>query len=399
MKKQVYIQCTEAFKQADLFVVEEHNVQKIANVPFADIAKTVNLEELKPIVLLATTEIVLKEITVPKNVSHVTLQKIIPNLVEENILSQVENIHFSFSKLSRGNYALAWVEKHKLEEWLSVLANHGIKPHALYHASSALLGDDSSWRVWIKDDIATIKTASNLGFSMETPLLGKMLSALCESSSQSPEKIVISGPQAINGLTQDLAQFPQLKDKLQIDKQVDFPFAYPKKENVNLLHSHFGHKTNFRQYKWGLVHAGIVVMLLFVFFMVQQIIYFKQYHALQAQQNAQIAAIYKDLYPSATQVTSPRVRIEQELKQIASQGPFFDLLYNVGSTIRQNRSVTLQSLNYSAKRIKVTLSATNYAEIENVLAQLKAKKLNVVQNKTEQKENKVDAEFTISKGQ
>lgn len=105
--------------------------------------------------------------------------------------------------------------------------------------------------------------------------------------------------------------------------------------------------------------------------------------------DSQIAVIYRQFFPEAKQVISPRFRITQYLK--SNQGmqdqPFFALLDKLARAAQSTSQI--EQLRFQNKSLQVSLSTSDFASLEALQNRLKRDKVTVKQNQASTVEGKV----------
>lgn len=105
--------------------------------------------------------------------------------------------------------------------------------------------------------------------------------------------------------------------------------------------------------------------------------------------DAVIARVYKEFFPNAKQVISPRFRIEQALKaQKDNNSQLWELLNTLGIVLKNNPSA-VEMVKYQNNRIQITLTSKDFDTLEALQLALQKEHIQVKQNQASTKENKV----------
>lgn len=106
--------------------------------------------------------------------------------------------------------------------------------------------------------------------------------------------------------------------------------------------------------------------------------------------DSQIAVIYRQFFPEAKQVISPRFRITQYLKsnQGTQDQPFFVLLNKFAAATNAS-TIQIDQLRFQTKTLQVSLSTSDFASLEALQNRLKSDKVAVKQNQASTVEDKV----------
>lgn len=111
----------------------------------------------------------------------------------------------------------------------------------------------------------------------------------------------------------------------------------------------------------------------------------------------QIAVIYKQFFPQAQQVISPRFRIEQLLKTKGndSENPFWVLLNQLSKTL-DSTDVAVEQLRYQNHILQVTVIGKDFASVEKVENQLQKLNVKVKQTQASTREQQVASTLELS---
>ncbi|MGL6028286.1 MAG: type II secretion system protein GspL, partial [Legionella sp.] len=122
-------------------------------------------------------------------------------------------------------------------------------------------------------------------------------------------------------------------------------------------------------------------------------------HSLNKKNNAldqRIAVIYREFFPEAKQVISPRFRISQLLgdQTVNSQSRFWFLLTQLARVLKENNS-TPEQIRYQNNLLAVTLISPDFASLERIEEQLKTRQLQVSQTQASTRDEQVFATLEL----
>ncbi len=122
-------------------------------------------------------------------------------------------------------------------------------------------------------------------------------------------------------------------------------------------------------------------------------------HALKGKEkqvDRQIETIYRGFFPEATQVISPRFRIEQLLKRdVTKEESSFWMLLDKLSIVFSKHPLKVQEIRFREQMISVSLIAESFAALESFEAALKEKVVNVRQVEASTRDNQVVATLEL----
>lgn len=108
--------------------------------------------------------------------------------------------------------------------------------------------------------------------------------------------------------------------------------------------------------------------------------------------------IYKQVFPSATQMISPRFRIEEQLKATQQNGPsrFFNILNLAAPILHQQQGLILNSMNFQDDALTLNFDVDSFSALEQLEQNIAATNLTVKQQSATSKNNKVNAIWRLS---
>jgi len=374
-------------------------IDKGENELLSNLVKKIDQKGTKIRVLLATADINIREVTVPKNISKAMVQKIVPTLLEDELLSNVETIHFSALKKSADKVTVALVSKEKLSEWQQVLSSLGITPQAISPLCLFLNTPDAACGIWLRNNLAVVKVDEGVGFVFEPENLPMLLQAYYEKQQKNPHSILFLNSNDELASKINFAAYPELmalqeKQAVGVWQAVDV-----EQKNINLLPEieTFGfQKLNIKKLFY---HTMGILLFAFVLSLCLEIWTIVKLEKKNEELTAEIHTVYKQLYPHATEVVSPQLRIQGEIKSLtnAKTASFYELLFTAGNALQQNPYILLQSINFKNEKLSLTIETNTYPEIEKLIAQLKKTSLMVKQESTEQQDKKYKATISLTK--
>lgn len=112
--------------------------------------------------------------------------------------------------------------------------------------------------------------------------------------------------------------------------------------------------------------------------------------------DSQIAIIYRQFFPKASEIISPKFRISQLLAAGSSEGNKLWLILEKLAEVFEQTPFTIEQLRWQQSVLTVTLNIKNFVALEQVEQQLKQKSLQVVQTQAASEQNKVKALLELS---
>jgi general secretion pathway protein L len=171
---------------------------------------------------------------------------------------------------------------------------------------------------------------------------------------------------------------------------------------LNLLHGDYrlnASSQSFRHlWRWP---VGLLVLWIIMLAISSATKYFYLAHE-QQQLTTKISALYREVYPQATSIISPRLRIEKELSQSGGSHHelmFLNLLTIAGQTLQQFPSIHLKALSFNDNQMTLNIDTNNFKSLEQFSGRLQQQGLTVKQNAVNREDQKVIASILLNRGE
>lgn len=322
------------------------------------------------IVIVPSMELILMSATVPSR-NRQRILSAVPYLLEEQLASDVEQLHFVIGTPdAAGQLATAVVEHQKMKQWLAFLRLYGVEPHMLVADLCCLpVSEVSQWSLLLEGETALVSTGQNQGFAADIDNLVLMLrSALQarEKGAGAPEQLrLINGNANADGelaLIEPLSEFDLIVSR---EKEVPDMLAFlaqglDDKQALNLLQGPYSRRDQMGKLlrPWRASAAMLVVLLLFSGggTVADYIDLGKQQIALKKH----IEQTYLAACPGAKRIVNPRAQMEQCLKKMRGGGATEDagllvMLSSVGAALKAANGLQLQRISYRNGQLDMAL--------------------------------------------
>lgn len=287
----------------------------------------------------------------------------IPYALEEKLAFPVENQHFAFARhyYHNGHYLVIiceneYVQKHQafFQEQRLILETFTIEWFALNEGEICLT--DSNLLCYLPGIIGSFKK----------PLLDLCLRQL------PPEQTVFRFNDSMETDWPHLECLP-IMSKLWVSQRLLHRPAF------NLLQGNWQQKKALSSKKWMYLAAGMafswIFLVLFNLVIENYSLNIKINHL-----DDEITKIYKQFFPEAKQIISPRFRIEQWLKNNShTEENFWILLNEVSRLQQQDNNLYIQQIVYTNSRMQLQLIAENFMQLERFKTKLSNSTLHVKQ--------------------
>ncbi|WP_028863412.1 type II secretion system protein GspL [Psychromonas aquimarina] len=322
------------------------------------------------------------------------MQQGLPYLVEEELASDVEKLHFTVLAKEKDLIHIAVCEKVKMVNWLQWLENAQIKAEQFIPEGLALpLSDNDSWQAVQLEQQWLIRESSLIAWSCDEQMLEPILqskladlpSQVIESHSAAPEKH--SG--------EWLSADPALPMAMLSDGVKDNKF--------NLLNGEFKVQSegNKNLDKWR-IPAAVFAVLVLVFMLN---LYIKNEQVLKKTELAKqrVELVYSKAFPSESKLRYARIKkkLNTMLKTLDSgeaDSGFLSMLNELAPAFAGNSQIQPQSIKFDSKKqeMQILASGKNFPAFEQFSASL-PQGYTVRQGALTNSKNRVSGMLTIRK--
>ena len=371
----------------------------------ADVVKLVNGALV--IVLIPSNDVLLTRVNIPTQ-NKQRMFKAIPFALEEDLASDVEQLHFAIGATdAEGNTPVAVIEQSTMQQWQTLFKSAGLSVDVLIPDVLVIPFVPQSWNVVLSESTALVRLGQYNGFSCDTENLGITLPlTLKQNKKTPPEKIniwqegeasevlpwtsnevVMETHRATNGLLELVNRQTLALDKV-----------------INLLQGSFSRREQMGKY---LRPWSAAASLIGAWFVMQLAISIFNTSALEAQSLAlknEAQQIYKQAFPDAKKIVKPKAQMQAKLKELKGQGDveqttFLSLLADSGKAIKDTSEVVLRSVRYKNGTLDVELDVPNLQSLDQLKQKLASnKEMSVEIQSAASRNNKVQGRLHI-KGQ
>lgn len=350
-----------------------------------------------------TTYSVLLPNTLPKH----KLTQAIPFALEDRLANDIELNHFTLAaETDADGWPVVVTLKENMQVWLAAFAQSSCQLKQVLPDYCAIPCPEDTWHIVEMGDRAVCRMSKDRGFSAPVVLLNTILINKIKTTSITPKKILLTGKTLYSALNP--SDFESQKTPILVVN--DHPAPLPtlihegmqQASSVNLCNGEFRQKDKHGNIlkKRVNVFAGLVsaCALTACVGLLCQSFYFNR-QVTEVDDN--IKQLYRKAYPQATSVSSPRARIERDIKALGagtSDEVFLNLLGAASSELNVNNddAFKLQQLSYKQNQLQLRFTLESFQSLEYLIEKLKAKGLSVKQDKATSTDSGVNALLTLS---
>lgn len=301
------------------------------------------------------------------------LAKALPYALEEQLIDDVEELHFAPGELKDGCVPVVVVRRELLDQWLALLEQHNMIPQRVVPDYFAIPCLPQGWQLWFDDSGTLLRSQhdSGLSITLTTPML--ILQRLYDESEEKPEQLRVSGhsEKQANELT-DWCEKNGIELLQGETPAVLLPVAattLSQERVINLLQGAYSHqeKTSRLWRPWWPAVAVLAVMV--VSLLISMGLDHQRLSATQVALDQEIKQLYLDTFPDAKRVVDPRAQMEARLKAQASgteSDQFYQLLGGITLLSDNKVSFELQRLRYQNGELSVDMHLKNLQILDQI---------------------------------
>jgi general secretion pathway protein L len=314
-------------------------------------------------VFVPNEHIFFTSVNLPK-LSRAKLIQAIPFALEEQLIDEIDTLHFAVSEQSAaGDVAVAVISHANMQKWFDQFKRWHIQPDLLLPDCLCLPYQEYEWMVCKIGTRAIVRTGLLQGFACNENMLSTWMSMAKLHTESQPnniqEQIINDGLALLTQFKQGhLPAFNLLQGKYQIKKK-------------SLL------KINKLWRPIAYVSAAWLTLIL-LYPMGSYLILKTKTYRLQSQ----IAQLYKKHFPQTARVTAPRTRLNEKLQHAMSSvgnDRLMQLLACIGKGMSQSTGMMLKHLDYQNDKLTLDVSASSSENFSAFMNYLSQQGLHVVQ--------------------
>ncbi len=394
--KALFILSTSDFANVEIFYKDSNNaVVPIDDSSFKSIADNIKQHRSKVILLLYGCDVTSRKIFYPKNIRKSKLKKIVPNMLEEEIIGEIGSLSYYIGQSEKkGQEQVCLINKSLLQDLTDILDSNNIYPEVMTSLSSIIPFKDNAWSILKYNEYYIINTQTRVNIITNQKNFDTLINLMLNEEpvndmffyTNNEEPLILSN-----------TNINIHKAKVDIAKWVaEFDITHPKvinlqKENKSQEKLFANRKVQRHLY---IIMAMFVVMTLG--FLIKSNVDLKFEINLQ---KTQLEKQYFELYPDATSVISPKLRVQRELKASSLQNieSFFNELTTISRVINVNSDLEVLTLHFHDEQFKIKLQSENIASIERLLKNLKNKNFSVVLSSSNKTGTKIISRIVVKR--
>lgn len=345
----------------------------------------------------------IQQISIPET-SRSKLAKIVPYALEDQLIENPEDLHFSFDKFNeQGLLTVAFVKKLWMQIWLDLIRASNLNVSSIVPDYLMLPYEANSWTIYLMPKTALFRTSAALGFTVDIEKLVFVLQMKLQEAFVRPNMLYLSycpeqsdyDKTALEALNIPIVSTPEPIETFNL-----FDLRYAQASTINLLDGDrvLGSKNVKTKILWKI--ARYLAFFCAAFWgatSLAQYIYLS--HQL-TELEKQTTVLYSQIFPNATTQVEPEIRIQRliaQLKNSQTGGTFLSLLAIAGQeVVKQNGKISFSELQFNSNYLVLVVESSSFQDLESYNKQLKKYGISVEQSNARSTDKGVNARLTLS---
>jgi len=316
------------------------------------------------VVLVPGAEVSVVEARVPGR-NRQRLLRAIPYALEEQLATDVEELHFALGPVGEGDqYPVAVVERSNMDAWALLLRENGIQAEQLIPETLAL-PPDAGWSLMVDGETVLVRSGDYAGFAVDIDNL-PVLFSLFQAKQQAPETALVFGSTILDLEAVDVEFVDETVQPLEVLAR-----GWAQAPGINLLQGAYS-----RREEWGRLlrpWKASAALLLAGFILVGVSTGLNYFHLSQQREqlSAEIETVYRKAFPQARRIVNPRAQMEQKLNQFRRQAgsgntDFLAMFVETAGVVRATEGIKVRGASYRNGRLDLDLQADNLQILDSL---------------------------------
>lgn len=348
-----------------------------------------NVEELQPlsldkevVIVVPAEDVLILNAKLPK-MNRGKLEQALPFSLEEQLICDIDKLHFAPAEYqSDGTLPVAIVAKEKLQVWLALLQGWDVTADKMLPTSMLVNWAENQWNIVVAEFVLLRMGKFNV-MVCDKSNLREVLEIAFATSAMMPEQLHIHNYTS-NSIIPNLFAAVKMQEEFcnADDINADLTKNYID-AGINLLQGAYSPKKSklpqarrLWRYAAMLIASWVAILYLYPLFS----FFILQHKA--SELSAEIAATYQRNFPMASDMSEPKLHMQEKLQKINSeleQNKYLLILGYLGKGLEQAKGVNFKRLDYQDGRLTVELLAATSDEFSSFTDYLSQQGLSVKQ--------------------
>lgn len=325
-------------------------------------------------------------------------RKTIPYALEDDLVNDVEDLHFAFSAPIDDKVQVAAINRQSIDQWLDDFKNEGLELDKLVPEGQLLPLYEDGWTLLVDGDRWLLRygQASTVAIEQDTAVIALQL--LLDQTEEFPEKLYlftssVQQQEVVDSLPD------MLKTKVEWLDQDYWDVVAQQHKSPDLLNVLQGDYAQSLPYLKWVKQWRNPLILLAVVLVVQLLAGVANHYQLNRENlelRQELQSIVRQVIPSGP-ADPQRLRRKVNSMQGTSSDGFVSLLNQTAATLMKTKGLSIRSLNYNERQneIRLTIVVDSFKDVETVRSSLEALGLEAMMTGSNQDGGKVRAGLKI----
>lgn len=354
------------------------------------------------VVFVPAEDVLLTHVELPK-MTKSKLRTALSYALEEHLSEDVSSLHFCSGPSSdQHDWPVAVVNVELMGKWFNRSggwAKNGTNLEAMVPESLLIPWEENTWTLWVESDPILMRMGEFSSFALDRESANDMLLLEFNQATLKPEKLVVYSKKKddVSTLIQNLPV--EIEHKvLEENSLKTMASEFKKGLYINLLQGEFKPKKEvFSPKKIMAITISLCAIWFGVLIVGNSLKYFfLNQHAKQLEQ--EITVVYKQLFPKATSVISPRKRVERllnSMRSLQAKGAFLSLVEKAAPVVKEQSGVIIQSVTFADSKAQLQVDVDDFALLDQFTDRLRAVGLRVDQSNATKAGDTIQAKIEL----
>lgn len=367
----------------------------IASGELTSIAELGQLKEkanrCEVIVAVPGQDVLMTRVTLPAGTKR-HLQRIIPYALEEELASDIEQLHFAWPEVKGAELPVAVIAKERMDWWLKVLSDAGIESAYWVPDCFLLPYQEGVWQAIELADSVVVRTGTWQGFTIEKEQFAELAPAL-SAEQENPTEIVhygsLSWPQSPAPLTA-------------ADIEVPFTIAVQtvvSGSGLNLRQGAYRSQRAKRSVDLPWRAFATAASVLFILAVLLNGVRYWQLDSQNETLKAQAEQLYRETFPGQTRIVNLKVQLQRQLEQFGlgseDKASVLSVLQQLAPAFKSQPELQLELLRFQDNELRLQATGNSFSQFEAFQQAVRAEGLEVEAGPMNNRGERVSGSLTV----
>ncbi len=332
------------------------------------------------VVLIPSEEVFLSNVTLPGK-NRKKLLKALPYAVEDQLVDNVEDLHFALGTHSEnGQFLVAAVDQKLMDYWDQAFKAATISVDTIVPDVSALLASSDDWTILLEPDRALMRSSNGL-FACDIPMLPVMFTNLyMQAGDNKPEQVTVYDCSQADHMTilQTLTDDINFK-VIECTEGVFNVFAkhYLPRRAVNLMQGNYSRKENISKHLRPWIPAAALFCVWIAWQLVLNVGEYIDLAGRSDELTTEMGKVYKSAFVRGKPPAPgyERVYMEKQFNELLkrqgkSAGGLGEMLVKTAPVLKNVKGINITSMRFLGGNLDIELTIKQASEIESLKEKL-----------------------------